>query len=197
LTLNINSLGAKNVYLNGTATSATNFVTVGQVYTMGYDGTEIVLSQPVVFPGSVTAGSLLGSGTNPYINFPSNTLHSASSGDVWNNAGVLTANLGVQNFGVNTPVNNCGTTSTCGNTILAFPQIVTGNAPLVSGTPSTVTISGISPSFTSSSTYNCVVSAESAATGALLSVANVSGSSFTVTGPATVTTRINYICSGY
>ena len=50
LTVNVNSLGAKNVYLNGAATSTTNFVISGQVYAMTYDGTEIQLSQPISSP---------------------------------------------------------------------------------------------------------------------------------------------------
>jgi hypothetical protein len=94
-------------------------------------------------------------------------------------------------------VNSCGTTTTCGNS-LEIGQVVYGSAPLVSGTPSTATITGISPTFTYTTSYNCTVSAESgAATQALLSVANVSPSSFTITGPATSTTVINYICAGY
>lgn len=90
----------------------------------------------------------------------------------------------------------CGTTTTCSATAVPTPQIVYGSAPLVSGTPSTATITGISPAFTSSSTYVCTVSAQSGATTALLSVTNVSGSSFTITGPSTSTTVINYICTG-
>lgn len=57
LTVNINSLGAKSIYLNGTATSATNFVISGQVYSFTYDGTEIQLSQPSSFPSSVSIGT--------------------------------------------------------------------------------------------------------------------------------------------
>ncbi|HTA25961.1 MAG TPA: hypothetical protein VK763_20690 [Terriglobales bacterium] len=90
----------------------------------------------------------------------------------------------------------CGTTSSCSATTESSPMVVYGSAPLVSGTPSTVTISGISPSFASSSSYVCTVSARSAPTGALFSVANVSSSSFTITGPNTVTTVINYIRVG-
>ena len=91
----------------------------------------------------------------------------------------------------------CGSSTSCAASSINNGKIVSGSAPLVSGTPSTATITGISPAFTSSTTYGCTVTAESAATGALLSVANVSGSSFTITGPATVTTVINYICVGY
>jgi hypothetical protein len=103
--------------------------------------------------------------------------------------------LGV-NSGAIPIIQDCGSTTTCANTQATNGMIVKGHVALSSGTPSTATVTGISPAFTSASTYVCTVSAESAATGALLSVANVSGSSFTITGPATVTTTINYICAG-
>jgi hypothetical protein len=91
----------------------------------------------------------------------------------------------------------CGTTSTCSATAETGPKIVFGSAPLVSGTPSTVTISGISPAFTATADYVCTVTAQSGAGSALLSVANVSASSFTITGPATDTRVVNYICVGF
>ena len=50
LTVNMNSLGAKNVYLNGAATSATNAVVTGQIYPFYYDGTEIQLIAPGISP---------------------------------------------------------------------------------------------------------------------------------------------------
>lgn len=90
----------------------------------------------------------------------------------------------------------CGTAAACANTSPANMRMVMGSAPLVSGAPSTVTITAISPAFTSSSSYVCTLTAESGAATALLSVANVSGSSFTITGPASSTTVINYHCSG-
>lgn len=95
-----------------------------------------------------------------------------------------------------TPIQTCGTTTTCSHTVLTTPQVVMGSAALVTGTPSTATITGITPAFTSASSYVCTLGAQSSATGALLSVANVTGSSFTITGPAAVTTVINYICAG-
>lgn len=92
---------------------------------------------------------------------------------------------------------SCGTTTTCSATAIATgARIVFGSAPLVSGTPSTATITGISPAFTSSSTYFCTVTNATTATNNLLKVANVSGSSFTITGPATITDVINYQCIG-
>ena len=91
----------------------------------------------------------------------------------------------------------CGTTSTCANTAISTnAKIIIGSAPLVTGAPSTVTITGISPAFTSSTSYVCTIAGQSSATTGLYSVANVSGSSFTITGPASTTTVVNYICAG-
>lgn len=91
---------------------------------------------------------------------------------------------------------NCGTTSTCAHTANSALRVAYGSAPLVSGTPSTVTITALTPAFTSASTYLCTLGSQAAAATALLSVSNVSGSSFTITGPNTVTTVINYMCVG-
>lgn len=91
---------------------------------------------------------------------------------------------------------SCGTTSTCSATNILGLKVVYGSVPLVSGTPSTVTITGISPAFTSSSSYVCTPSEATNAANNLLKVAKVSGSSFTITGPNAVTDTINYICVG-
>jgi hypothetical protein len=90
----------------------------------------------------------------------------------------------------------CGTGTTCTSVLLNLPHIFFGTATLVSGTPSTVTVSGLSPSFGGAGTYVCTLAAQSNATTALFSVANVSGSSFTITGPSASTTAVNYICTG-
>ena len=91
----------------------------------------------------------------------------------------------------------CGTTSTCGNTAISTnARIVIGSAPLVSGTPSAVTISGISPAFTSTTSYKCTVSDQTAVATALFSVTYVSGSSFTITGGTALTDTVGYICAG-
>lgn len=94
----------------------------------------------------------------------------------------------------------CGTVAACvpaqtTNTT----KIVTGSAALASGTPSAVTITGMVPNFTSSSSFVCfatpvgntaTIADKSAA------VTNVSGSSITITGPDSVTTVVNYVCIG-
>ena len=91
----------------------------------------------------------------------------------------------------------CGTTTTCSHTAEPLMKVVYGSAALASGTPSTAAVTGISPAFTATADYICTVSAQSAAATALLSVANVSSSAFTITGPASVTTVVNYICVGF
>lgn len=91
----------------------------------------------------------------------------------------------------------CGLTSACSHASLITPQIVFGSAPLVTGTPSTVTISGITPAFTSNTSYKCLVNDQTtAANNNTIIVSYVSGSSFTITGPATNTDVIAYICTG-
>jgi hypothetical protein len=95
--------------------------------------------------------------------------------------------------------NNCGTTTTCANTANNSYRMIVGNVALSSATPSTATITGISPAFTSTATYNCTATPEGA-TAAIaaggIAISKVSGSSFTVTGPNTVTTVIDYTCVG-
>ena len=67
LTINVNSLGAENAYLNGVATSSTNRVISGQIYPFYYDGTEFQLVAPGVppapsfsLPGASSGGSTAG-----------------------------------------------------------------------------------------------------------------------------------------
>lgn len=92
---------------------------------------------------------------------------------------------------------SCGTTTTCANTdYSSSARIVRGTVVLSSGTPSTAVITGISPAFTSTTSFNCVLTNMSDATNNLLSVANTSTSSITITGPATNTDTISYICTG-
>lgn len=113
---------------------------------------------------------------------------------------VITSTTTVPNLTVsNHPkVQFCGTAAACSATAEVSGQVVYGSAPLASGAPSTVTITGISPAFTATADYVCTVSAPgSTAATALLGVTNVSASSFTITGPASVTTVVSYICVGF
>lgn len=111
---------------------------------------------------------------------------------------VLTSN-GTGGFGTPLAVaaQGCGTTSTCAATnILATLKIAQGSAPLVSGTPSAVTITGISPAFTSTTSFNCAVTDQTAAANNLLKVVNTSTSSITITGANGITDVAGYICIG-
>lgn len=89
----------------------------------------------------------------------------------------------------------CGTTTTCANGPVIAPHTIWGQVALSSGTPSTATVSSIAPAFTSTSNYQCSVTNMTTAADSL-SVANTSTSSFTVTGPDTVTDVVSYICVG-
>lgn len=91
---------------------------------------------------------------------------------------------------------SCGNTSTCTNTGIPAPHVIWGQVALSSGTPSTVTVTGISPAFTSTTSYQCNVTDMTDATKNLLKVVNASTSSFTITGPNTITDTISYICIG-
>jgi hypothetical protein len=90
-------------------------------------------------------------------------------------------------------VQTCGGTSTCSHTQVGTSQIIWGVAPLVSGSPSTVTISGFSPAYTSTTSFICTTGSSAAIS---LGVANTSPSSITITGPNTVTNTVNFICVG-
>ena len=113
-----------------------------------------------------------------------------------NGSFAATSTAGVQSWQT-ANVQFCGTTTSCGATAEPLGKIVYGSTALVSGSPSTAAVTGISPAFTATGDYVCTVTAQSAAATALLSVANVSASAFTITGPATVTTVVNYICVGF
>lgn len=109
---------------------------------------------------------------------------------------VITSTTPVANLNLTAhpKVQACGATSTCANTAQTSAFIIQGSAPLVSGTPSTVVVTGISPAFTSTATYNCTVTDQTA--GSALFYAKTSSSSITITGPNTVTDVVSYICVG-
>jgi hypothetical protein len=91
---------------------------------------------------------------------------------------------------------DCGTTTTCSATdISSTVRIFKGSVALVSGTPSTATVTGFSPAFSSSSSFVCT--ATNATTQANpVKVTNASASSITITGPNTSTDTVNYTCVG-
>lgn len=90
----------------------------------------------------------------------------------------------------------CGTTTSCSATSQVNAKIVYGSVALSSGAPSTAVVTGISPAFTSTSSFVCTATQGSSATGNLIKIVNTSSSSITITGPATVTDVVGYICVG-
>lgn len=108
----------------------------------------------------------------------------------------------MQTSWIQLPVQNavyCGTTTACSATAKAGTHAVFGSAPLVSASPSTAAITGVSPAFTSASTYSCTVNDQTTRTNqvSVLVAGYVSGSAFTITGPNTVTDIVNFVCVGY
>jgi hypothetical protein len=96
---------------------------------------------------------------------------------------------------------NGGTTSTYANSNISPTTIVhSGAAALVStGTTSPVTIATFNPAFTSATSYVCTATPQGGtATIAAGGVALVqsSGSQIVISGPASVSTVVNYICVG-
>lgn len=90
-----------------------------------------------------------------------------------------------------TPVqSSCGTTTTCANTAVPTGRMIYGSVALASGS---ATVTGISPAFTSTSSFLCTCT-DRATTAAACSVQNASASSITLKGTSTDT--INYICVG-
>lgn len=95
---------------------------------------------------------------------------------------------------------DCSTSAACSPTNEIADWEFYGSVALASASPSQVTVTGLSPAFTSTSTYYCTATpqgATAAIAAAGIAVSNVSSSSFTLTGPNTVTTVINYRCRGH
>jgi hypothetical protein len=90
---------------------------------------------------------------------------------------------------------SCGTTTTCANTANGSNRIIFGSVALTSATPSTAVVSSIT-AFTSTSSYVCTLTNQTNAANNLLKVVNTSTTSFTITGPNTITDVIGYICIG-
>lgn len=93
------------------------------------------------------------------------------------------------NVGNLTQVQNCGTTTTCANTILNNPQIVIGQVTLSAGT---ATVTGL-PAFTSTSTFRCSAQDNTSTTTSANAVP-ASTTSITVTG--TASDVVAYTCIG-
>jgi len=100
-----------------------------------------------------------------------------------------------------TTMTSCLTSATCATPTAQSTngKIAYGSGALSSATPSVATISGISPAFTATTSMFCTASplgttATIAASSMVINL--VSTSSFTVTGPDTVTTGFHWICVG-
>lgn len=99
-------------------------------------------------------------------------------------------------FTANKPkVKNSNAAAGCGGTA-AQSTIVSGTVALIAGHPSSVTVSGFSPTFSSASSYSCTVTNATNPANNLLSVANRAANSFVITGPNAISDAINYICVG-
>lgn len=145
-------------------------------------GGAIMFSVPLVAGNPTTTGWGNGERGGLYFNTTSGVAR------YWNGS-VL------RDFGSN--VFDCGTTTTCANTATTAARTIIGSVALSSGTPSTAVVASISPAFTSTATYRCTLTNQTTATNNLLKVVNTSSSSFTITGPDTITDTIGFICAGY
>lgn len=126
----------------------------------------------------------------PYINI-SNGRTYACTNSVWVSGPFY---LACGTVAACSPANNSGTGAQGG-----IPRTVYGSVALGSASPSVATVTGIAPAFTSSTSYFCTATPQGS-TAAIaaggVAVSNVDGTSFTLTGPNTVTTAINYVCVG-
>lgn len=144
------------------------------------------IGQPQWFGSSDKAGSCTASAEliNPYININTGNEFACTS-STWVKGPYFAS---------------CGTVAACA-TAPSSPavKVIYGTVALSSASPSAATVTGISPAFTSSSSYVCAVApvgADATIAGAGVAVSNVSSTSFTVTGQNSVSTVINYVCAG-
>lgn len=97
---------------------------------------------------------------------------------------------------------DCGTANACSPAIKSSTaRVFSGiSSALNAASPAIATITGISPAFTSTSSYHCTATLSGAsaagATGAL-EITNVSSSSFTITAGNGVNIPAEYICVGF
>jgi hypothetical protein len=94
----------------------------------------------------------------------------------------------------------CASSATCAATNIGPTlKVVTGIGLLVTGSPSTFAVTGMSPAFSAAADYTCV--AQDVTTVAnnigVLTAGYVSGSAVTFTGPNTNTDTFRYTCIGY
>lgn len=84
-TINSSGGGGSGCTPSGAAgvVQASNGSSACQATSITDNGTTVSTTEPIQGP------SFTGTGSNPYINFPSNPTHTGAAGDLWNNAGVL------------------------------------------------------------------------------------------------------------
>jgi hypothetical protein len=177
-----------NIILRGAASN--NYIRFGPDTTHGFSAGPLVAGHSVVtidgdisINGTTGAGATFGSiGGGAVVLKPANFAASSVTQLLVNASGSVSLAVAM----------DCGTTTTCAETVLTNPIVVKGTVSLSSGTPSTATITALP--FTSTSSYVCTVTDQTAASA--LKVANASASSTVITGPNTVTDVIGYQCSG-
>jgi len=95
---------------------------------------------------------------------------------------------------------SCGTTATCAHTAPTAPlKFVQGTGTLVTGSPSTFALTGMSPAFTSATSYYCNANDVTAIVNniGVLTAGYISGSAVTFTGPNANTDVFRYTCVGF
>lgn len=133
-------------------------------------------------------------------------MHNATSGTITlqpttGALGTVTATFPATSITVpGTIVTSCGTSATCAapSTVSASAKVFIGTSGALNGaSPSVAVVSGLTPAFTSTATYRCVVMVNGAAASTTIgSIANTSTSSFTVTATNSATNTLDYICVG-
>lgn len=142
LTLNINSTGAKPLYINGAPSSASNYTVPKGVYIVYYDGTNYHLRTDGKLPGETTGNlPLTGGNVTGPVNFgDSVTIDSAEVGDI-----VITGGLSAPNNVVTVGSASAGT-AIAADDITGWttnvPTAVTKKTVVTSVTPATVVTGG-------------------------------------------------------
>jgi hypothetical protein len=189
----LTSASGSNLYLisasgqNSTLTAASGGMTF-----LGSNGTNsLVLDTSPALRPVAAGGVALGTTGNPWSNLYLGTAGTNNIKVTGTATAARTATFPDASITVSgAKAYDCGATTTCANTNnSASVRIVSGVVTLASGT---ATVSGISPAFTSTSSFVCVGTDRTSA--AAVKIANASTSSITVTG--TGTDVVGYQCVG-
>lgn len=154
------------------------------------NGTNVTSSLPLAVSGGSFQGfQVLAAGSGCTATAGNSAICTGASGD-WQSSANGAASVHLNTSSNFKQVTSCGTTTTCSASALTTPQVVVGSVALSAGT---ATITGISPAFTSTSTFFCTSTDATDAT-KTSNVVPASASSITATG--TGTDVIAYICAG-